>query len=264
MAKVYIATDNEGVAGVTGVYGPLMRDNPEYSYSCEELTYEVNACVSALFDSSVNEIVVDDGHWQGRNILLDCIDPRVRMIQGTPRPRRLPGLDASFSAVILIGYHPMANTDAGVLSHTFSSVNFEWMTINSVIVGEIANDAMVAGYRGVPLIMVTSCRKGIEEAKHFLGNVEIVAVKEGLSRTCAVSLSCNQAAKAIRDATANAWKRLETFKPYRPFTPPFEKIIRLKAGREAVAAEYVANGRYESLDSLTILRKSDNFDDLTA
>jgi D-amino peptidase len=264
MTKVYIATDNEGVAGVTGVYGPLMRDNPEYVYSCEELTYEVNSCISGLFDSGAKEIVVDDGHCQGKNILLDQIDPRVRMIQGTPRPRRLPGLDSSFSAVILLGYHPMANTDAGVLSHTFSSVNIEWMTINGITVGEITSDAMVAGYRGIPVIMVTSCRKGVEEAKRFLGNVETVAVKEGLGRTCAVSLSHNQAGEAIRNAAANAWKQRKSFVPYRPFTPPFEKIVRLKAGREAVAAQYAVNDHCELLDSLTISRKSDNFDDLTS
>jgi D-amino peptidase len=262
MKKVYIATDNEGVAGVTGVHGPLFRDNPEYLYSCEELTSELNTCISALFDSGVNEIIIDDGHCDGRNILLNRIDPRVRIIQGTPRPRRLPGLDSSFSAMILIGYHPMANTDGGVLSHTFSSVNIEWMTINGITMGEIAIDAMIAGYRGVPVIMVTSCSKGIEEAKHFFGNVETVAVKEGFSRTCAISLSREQVAETISETTINAWQRLKEFFPYKPFEGPFEKVIRFKAGKESVALEYVANRQYKILDSLTVAKKSNSFDNI--
>ena len=264
MSKVYIATDNEGVAGVTGVYGPLTRDNPEYLYSCEELTYEVNLCASALFDSGVKEIVIDDGHSNGRNILPEHIDSRVRLLQGTPRPRRLSGLDSSFSAVILIGYHPMANTENGVLSHTFSSVNIEWMTINGITMGEIANDAMTAGYRGVPVIMVTSCRKGAEEAKRFLGNVETLPVKEGFSRTCAVSLPRKELTEAIGNVTVNAWKRLKEFVPYKPFMPPFEKVIHFKVGKESVASDYVALRNYKSLDSLTVSKKSNSFDDISS
>lgn len=72
----------------------------------------------------------------------------------------------------------------------------------------------VVDYRRVPVILVSSCQKGIEEAKYCLGEIETVAVKEGFSRMCAVSLSRGQSVKAVYGAAVNAWKRRTTRSPY--------------------------------------------------
>ena len=106
--KVYVQTDIEGVAGFCFFENRRSRDYEVINHRYRMyklLTAEVNAAVKAAFDAGATEVVVNDSHGSGYNILFEDLDPRCRIIHGKncSGPHWLPLLDSSFDAMVLIG-----------------------------------------------------------------------------------------------------------------------------------------------------------------
>ncbi len=259
--KIYISADLEGVCCVVGEAGkPLMPGSKQYEFARKELTQEVNSAIEGLKECSVDEIIVDDEHNGGTEILIyEELLPGIKIFLGNPRPRRFPPLDDTFDGMVLIGYHPMAGTDCGILSHSYSSVGIQRMWLNDLEIGEIGLDAGLAGAFDVPVIFVSSCVKGIEEARQILGEVETVAVKEGLGRNCALSLHPTEAQMLIKEGVKKAIERIQEFKPLK-FSPPFELKVEYKL--ESLAEVESKKPGIVRIDSRTILKKSNNIFDM--
>ncbi len=255
--KIYISADLEGVCCVVGEAGkPLMPGSKQYEFAREELTQEVNSAIEGLMEYGVKDIIVDDEHDGGTEILIyEKLLPGVKIFLGNPRPRRFPPLDSTFDGMILIGYHPMAGTECGILSHSYSSIGIQRMWLNGIEIGEIGIDSALAGALNVTVIFVSSCAKGVEEAKRILGDVETVAVKEGYGRNSALSLHPKDAQALIKEGVKRAIRRISDFKPLR-FSPPFELKIEYKL--ESLAETESRRPDTIRLDSRTILRRSDN------
>lgn len=255
--KIYISADLEGTCCVVGEAGKsLMPGSKQYGFAREELTEEVNSAIEGLRECGVEDIIVDDEHDGGTEILIyEKLLPGVKIFLGNPRPRRFPPLDSTFDGMILIGYHPMAGTECGILSHSYSSVGIQRMWLNGIEIGEIGLDSALAGAFNVPVIFVSSCAKGIEEAKRILGDVETVAVKEGYGRNCALSLHPKDAQALIKEGVKRAIRRINDFKPLK-FSPPFELKVEYKL--ESLAETESRRPDTVRLDSRTILRRSDN------
>ncbi len=213
--KVYVITDLEGVSGVIREE-QTQAGNREYEEACLLLTREVNAAVEGAVEAGASEVLVNDGHGArgGFNLVAEELHRAARYITGGPRPVALPGLNGGFNAAFLIGYHAMAGTRNAVLDHTMSTRVIYNAYINGVKVGEIGIEAAILGYFGIPVSLVTGCRKAVEEAQTLLGNVETVAVKEGFSRNFAVCLAPAEARERIRAAAKKSLERLTEFKPF--------------------------------------------------
>ena len=224
--KVYILTDLEGTTGVVREEQTI-PNSPEYTAACRLLTGDVNAAVEGAIEGGAEETIILDGHGarEGFNLILEEIHPKAKLFTGGPRTYRLPFLDSSINAVFLIGYHAMAGTGGAVLDHTMSTMAIYEVTINSVPVGEIGIDASVLGCLGVPVVLVTGCRKAVEEAKNLLGNIESVAVKEGLTRYSALCLTPTETRAMIKQAAKKALERIDEFKPLQ-FDPPYQVEIK--------------------------------------
>lgn len=151
----------------------------------------------------------------------------MKILSGVPRARRLTTVDESFAGVLLIGFHPMAGGVNGVLSHSFSSVAIQNMWLNGRLVGEIGLTAVQAGSLGVPVIFVSSCKAGVQEAKDWIPGVMTVAVKEGLGRNCALSLHPEDAQEKIRYGVKRAVAKLSDIKHVR-LDPPYELRVEYK------------------------------------
>jgi len=255
--KFYICTDLEGVCCVVGEAGrPLGPGGKQYEFARRVLTQEVNAAIDGLRESGADEIIVEDGHDGGTEILIyDELREGVKILLGVPRPRQFPPLDSSFSGVLLIGYHPMAGVSDGVLSHSYSSVGIQNMWFNGMPIGEIGLTAIQVGALGVPVIFVSSCTRGVEETRAILGNVETVVTKQGFGRNCALSLHPRDAQRLIRDGVKRAVARLGEFAPLR-FDPPFELKIEYKLESSAESEARLA--RWERVDARTIVRRSND------
>jgi D-amino peptidase len=221
--KIYIVTDIEGVAGVV-LREQQLKGNREYEEARSLLTKEVNAAVEGILSVGEAEIYVNDGHGGGFNFVLEELNEEAKFILGSARPFSIGGLDESFDAMFLVGYHSMAGSKKGVLSHTMSSRDIYRVIFNGAEIGETGIMALLAGYYNVPVALVTGDAAVASEAKGMLGNVETVTLKWGLGRLYAVSLSPKKARVLIREAAAKATKMINEYKPFK-VNPPYEVIV---------------------------------------
>src|SRR5687768_9743767 len=165
--KVYISADLEGIAGVvTG--DQLGPTGFEYGRAREFMTGEVLAAIAAAREAGATEIVVSDSHGNGESLLIDQLPDDVRIIRSWPRPlMMMEGIDSTFSAAILIGYHSGTTNPAGVRAHTISSANLASVSLNGVAVPEAGINAAIAGRFGVPVVFVSGDDVAVEETRRL-------------------------------------------------------------------------------------------------
>ncbi len=260
--KIYISVDFEGAACVIGsVQKPrdglesgLDATSPIFQQAQRIVTAEVNAAVRGALAGGAGEVIVEDAHGLGHNLLYEQLHPEAKVILGAPRPRRFCMLDRSFDGMIFLAYHAMAGVQGGILSHTYSSVSVHLLRINGRPYGEIGVDAGFTGEFGVPVILVTSDEAGCAEATDFLGkDVLTVATKKGLTRNCALSLSPVKAQSLIESAARRAVEKCATIKPFRPKGPfTIDKTYKWESQADGAAT---ADGA-ERVDAYTIRHKT--------
>ena len=123
----------------------------------------------------------------------------------------MQGIGPDVDGVFLVGYHAMSGTGAAILEHTWSGHVIE-LSLNGQVVGETGLNAALAGGYGVPVTLVAGDQAVTEEARALLGDIETVAVKEGVARTAARCPHPEVAQERIRQAAERAVK---------PVTMPF-------------------------------------------
>ena len=253
--KVYISTDLEGISGVLTFQQTGRDENgQEYEKARHLLTRDVNAAVDGAISGGAEEVVVIDGHGGGFNFIIEELDPRASYIMGPGRVNICPGLDESFDAVLLVGFHAMAGTKGGILDHTQSSTTWSNYYVNGIKMGEIGQEAIIAGHFNIPVIFVSGDKATCEEAKQLLGNIETVAVKEGFTRNCAKILSPKKTKELIKEGVARAIKRIKDFKPY-IIKPPLE--IKIELQNTDVADRY-ERMEWKRIDGRTVLKVVDS------
>ena len=226
--KFMIAVDCEGASCVVGTPGKALSSSRDYAFACEQVTRETNAAASALFDGGAREVLVWDSHSQGINLCIEELDPRCGLLLGKGFKHRFPGLDSSFSGVLMIGYHAMEGTRDAVLAHTYSSDTYESIRVNGTAVGEIALDASAAGEFSVPLIFLSSDNQGCQEARQIMPWVRTVITKEGMGHNCALSKHPKVVQEEIYAAVRQSLEAIDASKPL-VFPPPIRLEIRFKA-----------------------------------
>ncbi len=211
--KVYVFADLEGVAGVCQFF-QTREEGPPLDTARELLTRECSACVDGLVDAGVAEIYVKDSHGRPYNFVPELMHPAARHIVGTGGNSRT--VLSECDAVILLGFHAMADTPDGVLCHTQSSRRGNKFWYNGRESGEIAQQALIAGHFDIPVIMVTGDDATCREARDFLGEGPVtVSTKTGLSREGAVMLAPALARQRIRDGAKEAVARADECEPYK-------------------------------------------------
>lgn len=247
--KVFISVDMEGVAGtVTG--DQLGPSGFEYTRFREFMTKEALAAVQAAKDSGATEIVVADAHGNGENLLIEQFPDDIRIVRSWPRPLgMMGGLDASFDAAILIGYHASTDNPQGVRAHTFSSARLHSVKLNGQVASEGAFNAAIAGHFGVPVVFVSGDDAAVAEVRQQLGAVETVETKRHLGFHAAETLTPAAAAARIGTGVRKALARRADFKPYR-LTTPITLDVTFKNYRPAEVATYLKG--IERVDSHTI------------
>lgn len=221
--KIYVITDMEGVDGIFNWEDQCDPfKSPRWAESQKLLTGEVNAAVDGLYEGGATEVIVADLHDSSRSLSVATIDPRARLLQGRGLTPTL-GIDSTYSAVIFIGQHAMAGAEKGVLSHT-QSFTIQNMWVNNKLVGEIGDRTMLAGYYGVPAIMLAGDTAACKEIHDLVPQAECAEVKSGMSRTAGYSLSHPAACALIREKARRAMQRLSEFRPYKLANPVEVKI----------------------------------------
>jgi D-amino peptidase len=218
--KVYVVTDLEGVSGVYKFEQTREKDTPLNIQACEYFMADLAAVVRGLRDGGATEIVIIDGHGS-QAMIPHLMEPGAKYVTGKPKPGvGLWGLDKSFAGLVQFGAHAMMGTKDGVLNHTQSSKSENKYWYNGVESGELVQCAAIAGYYGVPTVLVTGDVATCREATKFFGPECItVAVKEGVSREAAVLYPFEETHKALYEGAKKSIAAIKKCKPYILQTP---------------------------------------------
>ncbi|UQD52163.1 aminopeptidase [Bacillus methanolicus] len=221
--KLYISVDMEGI---TGLIDHTQVDSSKHNYDRSRLimTEEANHVITAAFENGCSEVVVNDSHSKMNNLLIEKLHPETQLITGDVKPfSMVQGLDDSFSGAIFVGYHARASMK-GVMTHSMI-FGVRHMYINDVAIGELGFNAYVAGYYGVPVIMVAGDDQTALEAERIIPNVTTAVVKEAISRSSAKSLTPAKAGQLLKEKTVLALQNRESVKP---LTPPDNPLLRIE------------------------------------
>ena len=197
------------------------------------MTGDVNAAIEGAGSGGADEILVNDSHDGMRNILIEELNPKARLISGFTKPHgMMQGIDSSFDLAILVGYHAMSGTQAAILNHTIYPRMVDDVWINDRLVGEGGINAGVAGYFGVPVGAVSGDDKIAKEMTQLLGAVETAVVKHSVDRYVAKCLPLKESQELIRSAAKRAVERRGELKPLK-YGSPVEFKVRLASTTEA-------------------------------
>ncbi len=234
--KILIAADMEGISGVTN-WDQVDPSKAEYPRFCEIMTADVNAAVLGAYEGGATEVVVSDGHAGGYNILIEGLDPRMRLNSGNSAPfAMVQGMQmGDVSGVIFVGYHARSGTEKAVLAHTWSSLRIANVWLNDTLVGECGLNAAVCGAFGAPVLMITGDQTTIAQAEELLGSLETAVVKHSTSFSSAECLHPQVAQGMIRDAAQRAVSKLKEGKAPLPFTvsEPVQAVIEFRLSEMA-------------------------------
>ncbi|MGO4301604.1 M55 family metallopeptidase [Leifsonia sp. RAF41] len=227
--RVLVSVDMEGIGGVVD-RSDIAPGGPGWERARELMTDEASAAVRGVFAASKEaEVTVCDSHARGLNILSDRLDPRARLIRGTPRPLDMvAGVDRGFDALLLVGYHGRAGLADAVLPHTLSGRTIDSVRINGTVLGEIGLSAAVANRHGARTVLVTGDDAATEEAGDVLPGVMTVTVKRALGVRAADSVHPAVACSLIEEAVPRALASAEVgIGPAFPSSVDLEVDVRL-------------------------------------
>jgi D-amino peptidase len=193
----------EGISGVV-LSDHVISSHKEHERFRGLMTAEANAAIEGAVAGGAKDIIVNDSHDRMANILIEKLHPAAELITGSPKPfGMMQGIGPDVDAVFLVGYHAASGSSHAVLEHTMTG-RLSDVQLNDLRVGEMGFNAAMAGSYSVPVLLVTGDSAITAEARELLGNIETVAVKEGIARTAARCVNPEVAQQRIRQAAERA------------------------------------------------------------
>jgi D-amino peptidase len=129
------------------------------------------------------------------------------------------------------------------------------------MIGEIAQLALYQGAFGVPLIFLSGEEDACQEAKQLIPGITTAAVKQGLGRGSAISLSAKKARERIKAGVAEALRRhRET--PVEPLVWPGPFVLEKRFFATDTADAHAAQFAVERIDGQTVRIRADSILDV--
>jgi D-amino peptidase len=224
--RIYVSVDMEGLAGVAHAHQVSFNrdiDRADYDRSRALMAGEANAAIEAAFERGAREVVVNDSHWQMRNLRAEDIVEGARLLIGDKPLSMTQGVggegDMPFDAAAFVGYHAGAGSRTGVIGHTYSSATVLELRVNGIPHNEAGINAIRLGHHGVPVALVAGDDALAAEIETLLPWTERVVVKRAIGYSTAESLSPGEARRAIRVGMNAALDRLGEMELYQPELP---------------------------------------------
>jgi D-amino peptidase len=247
--KILIAADMEGITGVVN-WDQVTPGHAEYTRFRRLMTEDVNAAIRGAVDAGAEEALVADGHWNASNILIEELDSRARLCNGTPSPfSMLDGIENDVDGVFFVGYHARAGSQNAILDHTWSSSRVANVWLNNVLVGEYGLNAALAGYFGVPVLMISGDQTACAQAVELLGPLETAVVKQARGRFAAECLTPTEAQEQIYLSARRAVERLAQGDSPEPYVvePPVAMTVEFLQSDQADRAARLPGSRRAGL-----------------
>lgn len=177
--KLYISADIEGTCGTLN-WNETEYGKEGYDRARAQMTREVNAAIGGAASGGW-EVTVKDAHDSARNLLIDDMDVRARLIRGwTQDPYcMMAGIQYEpYQAAAYIGYHSDAWNTGNPLSHTMTTIA-QHVLLNGEPVSEFVLNAYAAALCGVPSVFLSGDAALCESAKKLIPDIVTVPTKEG-------------------------------------------------------------------------------------
>jgi len=169
----------------------------------------------------------------------------------------MQGIDASFAVCLLIGYHAKAGTEDAILDHTISGSVVRAIRVNGAELPELGLNAAIAGYYGVPVVLVSGDTAVCRQAREVLGkDVVTVAVKEAYGRLAAKLVPMGEARRLIKAGVKDALGKLGRVKPFKiasPYNFELEYHVSAQADMAAMLTEV------KRVDARTVAFTADDY-----
>src|SRR3982074_72174 len=212
--RIMISADMEGATGVTWT-DDVVPGTEQWQRFRRVFTVDVDATIAGLFDAGATDVLVNEAHSSQRNLLLEELDPRARMLTGRHKPlSMMHGINSGVEGVVFLGYHAGAGFD-GVLSHTYLENQITGVWLDDIPAGEGRLNAGMAAEYGVPVLVVTGDDKACDEARDYAPDAELVPGKECVSRDAAICLPPARTAELLRGAAADGMRQAGRPRPER-------------------------------------------------
>jgi len=251
--KIFISADIEGVTGVVhddqtgGSSGDYMRAR-------KWMTGDVNAAIEGALKAGATEIYVKDAHANGRNILLEDLRKEAYLVAGWDvMMSMVQGIDETFDALILIGYHSMVGTENGILAHTFSGC-VRQLSLNGRSIGEPEISALTAGHYNVPVVFIAGDQTVVEELAGFIGKIPHAITKYGMGRESGRTIHPEVTRQAIMDGVSEALSNVSRFKPFQ-MELPIRMSLKLTSSKMADLISLLPDVDKLSADEVTCQAK---------
>ncbi len=216
--RVLISADMEGISGVVHP-AQLSPTGADYARGRMLQTEDVNAAVEGALEGGATEVVVNDSHWVQRNILIEKLHPRARLISGSTKPLGMVQGVEEADVALFIGYHAKYGTPYAVADHTWSADCLADLRIEGRSMGEAGLNAYLCGHFGVPVAMLSGDQSLEAEAKALLPHALVAVVKRARGRWAADCLSLEEARKLIRERASEAVAGAGSLSPLAPPSP---------------------------------------------
>lgn len=233
MENVLIIADIEGSSGCASYQASAFMTD-EWRQACLEMTRDVNAVVTALFNAGVCSVMVKDFHRTGYNLLPEHIDSRANVVPGYKKgPVIGLGSPMGATSVMFLGMHAAAGTQ-GFLAHTLTS-RLKKLIVNGRPMSEMEFFSGSLAPFGVEPIFFSGCPVSCSQAKTAVPGIRTHAI-EKTGKKGQFNLD------NWRRELAKAAVRSLTDKRPGPYLPkgPFKAVIVMKKGhREARKAAHL-------------------------
>ena len=208
--NVFLLTDVEGLAGVNDIL-QMDRSKPEYQNTRKLLCDSINLAVSVCFDNGATQVFYLDGHAGGGNVFEELIDKRAQKCSLDEWCELLK--NGEIDCQIELGSHSRAGTIGGFLDHTISSKAIFSIKINGVEMSEQSLHAALCGKFGVPVVAVIGDEAVCRQAKEYIPNVFVGAVKNATVRNTAETYQ--NADEILQTTIAEALKNYQSVALYK-------------------------------------------------
>jgi D-amino peptidase len=210
--RILISADMEGATGVTWP-ADVEPGTEQWQRFRRMFNGDVNACVRGLVDGGADDVLVNEAHDSQRNLLLEELDERARMLTGKHKPlSMMQGIESGVDGVVFLGYHTGAGAE-GVLSHTYLGNSVTGVWLDGVRASEGRLNAAVAAEHGVPVLLVTGDDKTCADADEYVPAAGKAAVKECVSRYAAICLPPARSGRLIEEAARLSMARAGQIEP---------------------------------------------------
>jgi D-amino peptidase len=209
--KVYISVDMEGIGGIAAL-DQVVRGGHGYPRAQALMTAEANAAIAGAFDGGADTVLVNDSHGTMDNLIHEDLDPRARLVFGTPKAQCMAeGMQVDHDVALFVGYHAPAG-GPGVLAHTFSAY-FAEVRLGGRPVSETTVNALYAATLGVPIGLVSGDDVICGLAEAALPGVVTVPVKQAHGFSATDTLPPSLAREAVRAGASRAVAKAAELKP---------------------------------------------------